>query len=162
VLIFASDLNDQWNDFPRQPAFVPFVHEALRYLSSSRPVRSEYLVGDLPGASGSKAGVVELPAIGNGASSAPEARRSAPVPAAGRSPLPSRRVAVNVERREFDPARLTPADFAARVSRLHATAARKASVDAGEREDNQRLWQIATVLMIAGLVLEGVLGRRLA
>ena len=33
VLIFGSDLNDDWNDFPRRPGYVPFVHEALRYLA---------------------------------------------------------------------------------------------------------------------------------
>ena len=27
VLLFASDLNNAWNDFPLQPAFVPFLHE---------------------------------------------------------------------------------------------------------------------------------------
>ena len=33
ALIFGSDLNDDWNDFPRRPGYVPFVHEALRYLA---------------------------------------------------------------------------------------------------------------------------------
>ena len=30
ALIFASDLNDAWNDFPRRAGFVPFVHEMVR------------------------------------------------------------------------------------------------------------------------------------
>ncbi len=33
ALVFASDLNAAWNDFPRRPDYVPFVHEALRYLA---------------------------------------------------------------------------------------------------------------------------------
>ncbi|MXY25945.1 MAG: hypothetical protein F4Y45_15685 [Acidobacteria bacterium] len=37
VLIFGSDLNDDWNDFPRRPGYVPFVHEALRYLAPRTP-----------------------------------------------------------------------------------------------------------------------------
>ena len=45
VLVFASDLNDAWNDFPRRPGFVPFVHEALRYLE---PPRSDAPAPDLP------------------------------------------------------------------------------------------------------------------
>ncbi len=36
AVVFASDLNDAWNDFPRRPSFVPFVHEALRYLERPR------------------------------------------------------------------------------------------------------------------------------
>ena len=34
VLVFGSDLNDAWNDFPRRAGYVPFVHEALRYAAS--------------------------------------------------------------------------------------------------------------------------------
>ena len=33
ALVFASDLNNRWNDFPRHRTFVPFVHETLRYLA---------------------------------------------------------------------------------------------------------------------------------
>ena len=36
VLVFASDLNNEWNDFPRQPAFVPFVRELMTYLAADR------------------------------------------------------------------------------------------------------------------------------
>ena len=35
ALIFASDLNDAWNDFPRRASFVPFVHEMVRYLAAA-------------------------------------------------------------------------------------------------------------------------------
>ena len=58
VLIFGSDLNYRWNDFPLQPGFVPFVHESVRYLASPRNSRREYLVGDFQGAS--LPGVVQL------------------------------------------------------------------------------------------------------
>ena len=44
VLIFGSDLNDDWNDFPRRPGYVPFVHEALRYLAA--PARDGTPPGD--------------------------------------------------------------------------------------------------------------------
>ncbi len=32
VVLFASDLDRQWNDFPLHPAFVPFALEALRHV----------------------------------------------------------------------------------------------------------------------------------
>jgi hypothetical protein len=135
VLIFASDLNNRWNDFPLQPAFVPFVHETLRYLASARAARREYLVGDLPGSAGSAPGVAT---VANG-----------------------RRVAVNVDPRESDPARITAETFQAGITRLNATAAQQARAQAREREESQRLWQYGLVLMIVGLAAEGVIGRRL-
>ena len=36
VVLFASDVDRQWNDFPLHPAFVPFAVEAVRYLSARR------------------------------------------------------------------------------------------------------------------------------
>jgi hypothetical protein len=135
VLVFASDLNNTWNDFPLQPAFVPFVHETLRYLASTRAARAEYVVGDLAGPRGMVPGIVTLTA--------------------------GRHVAVNVDPREFDPARMTADEFRAGVARLNATAAQQAGADAREDEDSQRLWQYALLLMIASLAAEGIIGRRL-
>jgi hypothetical protein len=143
VLVFASDLNNRWNDFPVQPAFVPFVHETLRYLAASRAARSDYVVGELPGAPGSIPGAAELP--GSGGSGAPARRR----------------VAVNVDPRESDPARITPDAFRAGITRLNVAAAQQARMQAREREESQRLWQYGLLLMIVSLAAEGVIGRRL-
>lgn len=134
VLVFASDLNNAWNDFPLQPAFVPFVHETLRHLASARPVPTEYLVGALAGTEGRTPGVVDLP---------------------------GRRVVVNVDPRESDPSRTSVDQFKASVSRLAAGAERQAGAEAQQREDGQRLWQFALLLMVVSLAAEGVLGRRL-
>jgi hypothetical protein len=139
VLIFASDLNNRWNDFPVQPAFVPFVHETLRYLTAARSSRADYIVGELPGA-GNAPGAVQLTAAG------------------GR---PGRRVAVNVDARESDPARITPDAFRAGITRLNVAAAQQARVEAREREESQRLWQYGLLLMIVSLAAEGMVGRRL-
>jgi hypothetical protein len=140
VLVFASDVNNGWNDFPLQPAFVPFIHETLRYLSSSRAAQTEYLVGELSGPQGQTPGVVSLQ---------PVAR------------TPTRMVAVNVDPRESDPARMTADDFKAGVARLNAAAAQQAGVAAREDEDRQRLWQYALLLMVVSLAAEGIIGRRL-
>jgi hypothetical protein len=136
VLMFGSDFNHEWNDFPVQPAFVPFVHEALRYLASPRLMHREYLVGDLPG--NMQPGIVRLP--GNPA---------------------TQRVAVNVDPREFDPAALTPDAFRAAVSTLRQASALREAQAATEQADRQRLWQLALAVMVVGLVAEGALGRRL-
>jgi hypothetical protein len=157
VLVFASDLNAWWNDFPIQPAFVPFVHETLRYLASTPAGRSEYLVGDLPGEAGRTPGVVSLTPVGRtfpGPPGVPDDAR--PPRARGARPA-----AVNVDPRESDPARMTAEAFQAGISRLHDTAGRQAPSEAGEREDGQRLWQYALLLMVVSLAAEGLLGRRL-
>ena len=138
VLIFASDINDRWNDFPLQPAFVPFIHEALRYLTSSRVAKGEYLVGELPGLEGLTPGVTAL-----------------------KNDARARRVAVNVDPRESDPARMTADDFRSGVQRLNASAARDAITGARDQEDGQRLWQYALLMMVVSLAAEGMLGRRL-
>ena len=134
VLVFASDLNHRWNDFPLQPAFVPFMHETLRYLAAAQRPRAEYLVGDIPGSAGLAAGVVQ---------------RS------------GRRVAVNVDTRESDPAAVTADAFGAGVARLKVAAAQRVTSDTRDREDGQRLWQFALLAMVASLAAEGVIGRRL-
>lgn len=141
VLVFASDLNRQWNDFPLQPAFVPFVHETMRYLAAARTSRTEYLVGQLPGAIGAAPGVVRL--------GADEEQRG-------------RRVAINVDPRESDPARMTDQAFRSGVDRLHSTAVQKTLDHVRSEEDDQRLWQYALLAMTIALLAEGSLGRRLA
>jgi hypothetical protein len=148
VLIFASDLNNRWNDFPVQPAFVPFVHETLRYLAAARASRAEYLVGELPGPGGATPGAV---ALSGGAVSAGDSGASAP----------GRRVAVNVDPRESDPARITADTFRAGITRLNVVAAQQARAQAREREDSQRLWQYGLLLMVVSLAAEGMVGRRL-
>ena len=134
VLIFASDLNNRWNDFPVQPAFVPFVHETLRYLAAAHVTRTEYIVGELAGAEGNKPGLMQLT---------------------------DRRVAVNVDPRESDPARITADAFRAGITRLNVAAAQQARAQAREREESQRLWQYGLMLMVISLAAEGMIGRRL-
>jgi Aerotolerance regulator N-terminal/von Willebrand factor type A domain len=133
VLLFASDLNNTWNDFPLQPAFVPFVHETLRHLASARRLQTEYVVGSLPGGAGRTPGLVELPA---------------------------RRVVVNVDPRESDLARTSADAFKASVSR-NIGAAGPDGTQGSDREDGQRLWQYALLLMVISVAAEGMLGRRL-
>ena len=140
VLLLASDLNHRWNDFPLQPAFVPFVHETVRYLAASRAVRTEYVVGELPGALGAP-GIVNL----------------------GRPDKagPTRLVAVNVDARESDPRAMTAEAFHDGVSRLRAQATQEAGVAERQREDGQGLWRYGLLLMLLTLVGEGLVGRRL-
>jgi hypothetical protein len=143
ALVLASDLGNQWNDFPRHASFVPFLHEAVRYLGSARAHAAEYLVGDAPAAARRTPGVVTI------------------ADASGRGAAP-RRIAVNVDPRETDPSRLTADDFQSAVTRLKDLGASDARVEARQQEDRQHLWQYGLALMAAILVVEGLLAARTA
>ena len=129
VLVFASDLGNVWNDFPRRPTFVPFLHETVGYLAARRAQPRELLIGNAPPGAPDEPGVVTLE--------------------------DTRRVVLNVDPRESDPTPLAPELFEASVGRLALAAAGAARDQAGEREAGQGLWRYALMLMALVLVAEG-------
>ena len=138
--MLASDLDNRWSDFPLHATFVPFLHEAVHYLASGRPQNRDYVIGDIPAGIPATPGIVAIP-----------------------GPAPQfRQIAVNVDPRESDPARLSAADFEAAVTRLKDAGAAASTVEARQQEDGQHLWRYAFGLMIAVLVLEGVVASRTA
>ncbi len=140
ALVLASDVDNRWNDFPLHATFVPFLHEAVRYVSSGRPQTRDFLIGDVP------PGIPATPGI---------AMMSAP----GQS---SRMVAINVDPRESDPTRLSVAEFQAAVTRLKDVGVAEARGEARQQEDRQHLWRYALALMIATLAIESVVASRTA
>jgi hypothetical protein len=136
VLALASDLGNAWNDFPLHASFVPFVHESIRYLAGPRLQTLEFSPGTVPPGAVAEPGFAVL---------SPD------------SPAP-RRVAVNVDPSESDPARLSADEFRAAVTRLDNPAAAAAESTAARQEERQRLWQYLLGLMVAMLVAESVLG----
>jgi len=60
VVLFASDIDRRWNDFPLNAAFVPFVIEAVRHAAALTEVPGEYLVADVPQGGGAEPGVHTL------------------------------------------------------------------------------------------------------
>ena len=141
ILVFASDLNNAWNDFPRRPTFVPFLHETLRYLAGARPNAGEYLVGAAP------AGVEDKPGIGV---------------IRGTGGQPDRRVSVNVDPLESTPARLTATEFLGAVTRLQDTARAESRLEDRQQEERQHLWQWALGVMLALLLIESVVAMKTA
>ena len=142
ALVLASDLDNRWNDFPLHASFVPFLHEAMRYLGSGRARAVEYVVADAPASAKHTPGVVAVPAERAGAA--------------------PRTIAVNVDPRESDPARLSADDFQSAVTRLKDAGQSDARVEARQQEDRQHVWQYALALMAALLVVEGLLAARTA
>ncbi len=139
VLLFASDLGDRWNDFPLHPTFLPFLQEAVAYVAGPQPHAAGYLVGDVPPGVAPRPGVATL---------------------AGTDGRPARHVAVNVDPRESDPARIDAADFQSAIVRLKDAGAAEARSVAAADEGRQNYWWYALVLVLAVLVAESAVARR--
>ena len=138
VMVFASDVDRRWNEFPLHPAFVPFAAESVRHVAGARDAGREYLVADTP-------------------------RGAKPVP--GIQKLPDgRNVAINVDPRESTGARLTPREFEQMLA-PHSATGSEVQVDGPSRsrarnlEAGQGLWQDGLILMLAVLVAESGIGR---
>lgn len=146
VLVFASDLSAVWNDLPKQPTFVPFVNESLRYLANLRGQPRELLVGAVPDgaqvtrAAAAPAGVAPRTGVITG----------------GR---PERRIAVNVDPRESWPVKTTEKEFLERVRRTDPDG-RSADVVAREQEAAQSWWRYGLMLLLGILIVEGLWSRR--
>src|SRR5262249_37785098 len=133
LLLFTSDLDRRWNEFPLHASFVPFAQEAARYLGARTPVTSSYVVGDAP------AGVAPRPGL---------------VEAGGRLP------AINVDPREGRLDRVTAAEFRAMVARTAPPARPRAARLAADSERQQNYWRYGLMLMLATLVVEAFVGSR--
>ena len=137
LLLLASDLGNAWNDFPRRPAFVPFVHETTRYLAARQARPGNAVVGAAPPDVAPRPGVAVDPATG-------------------------RTIVLNVDPAESDPARLSEAAFRARIAAGAGPAAAAAATDAAAREAAQGLWWYAILAAAVLLVGESWLGRTAA
>jgi hypothetical protein len=133
LLIFASDLDNAWNRFPLNPAFVPWVVETARYLVQGREVRTSFTLPDVP------SGVLAAPGVHD---------------------VGGRPITVNSDIRESNPAPMSSDTFMKGITRVNAPAAAKAAAEAREQEERQRLWQIGLGVMFIALAFEGIVGRR--
>jgi Aerotolerance regulator N-terminal/von Willebrand factor type A domain len=136
LLLFASDLDNRWNRFPLNPAFVPWAIETARYLTAGREQRQSYTLPDVP------VGVSPTPGVHD---------------------LTTRagvRIAVNPDVRESNPTHMSVEEFMAAITRLNQVTAVRAQAKASEAEERQRLWQIGLIVMFIALAGEGLIGRK--
>jgi hypothetical protein len=135
IVLFASDLDRGWNDFPLYPSFVPFALEAVRYVAGERDLAREYVAGGrVP------AGVEPRPGV-------------------YRAQSDNRVVAVNVDPRESGSARLRPDEFEGMIDRVSVAPGALADVRARQIEARQSYWQYGLLLMLGALVVESFVGR---
>jgi Aerotolerance regulator N-terminal/von Willebrand factor type A domain len=134
VVLFASDLDRRWNDFPLHPGFVPFTVETVRHITAFSDGRRDYTVADAPKGAKPEPGTYALDG--------------------GR-----RRVAVNVDARESATSRTTPEEFKAMLQPVASKKSDPAERLAQQTEAQQNLWRYGLILMLGALVAESVVGR---
>jgi hypothetical protein len=135
VVLFASDVDRRWNDFPLHPAFVPFALETVRHVAGTVNHRiGDYTVGQTPPGTGPAPGVYKT--------------------------ADGRNVSVNVDTRESAFDRLTEDAFVQMVQRSPDSAPAAIDLQARQTESRQSYWQYGLLVMIAALVAESFVGRR--
>jgi len=139
LLVFTSDLDNQWSRFPLHPSFVPFAVETARYLTEGRKHRQEWTLPEVPAGAPMTPGVV---VAGEGAA--------------------VRRMVVNVDVRESSPAVTTADEFTKGIVRTARAEQREPMSEARDVEDRQRWWQVGLLVMLAALAGEALVGRRAA
>ncbi|MEP7344749.1 MAG: BatA and WFA domain-containing protein [Gemmatimonadaceae bacterium] len=185
VLQFGSSLDGYWNDLPRQPVFLPFLHQLSRYAADFRDRRDAYVVGEAvddgsraatdttPNAASRVARVAESPSgrrIRFGGAGEPVALvpDEAGVFAIRRAGSPGERprlVAVNIDPRELEFARFDPTRLAEAVRSTSSSATASdsaATATPRDREREQSLWWYILVIVTAALVAEALLARRIS
>lgn len=185
VLQFGSSLDGYWNDLPRQPVFLPFLHQLVRYAADYRDRRDAFVIGEAvddgrsaasdsaPNARTLVARVAEAPSgrrIRFGGAGEPLALvpDEAGIFAIRRAGAPGERprlVAVNIDPRELEFARFDPTRLveSVRSDATSATAADSAATATPkDREREQSLWWYILVVVTAALVAEALLARRIS
>ncbi len=134
VVLFASDLDRRWNDFPLHPVFVPFAMEAVRYVAGARDRGRDYLPGSAPEGAEGRPGVYRAKADG-------------------------RAIAVNVDPRESSTSVVRPEEFTSMIERVSTAPGQAINARVQEVEARQGYWQYGLLLMLAALVAESFMGR---
>lgn len=172
VILLTTTLDTTWSDLPLTPIFLPLLHQMLQYLCGA-DLGSSCLVGQSFTVRRGQDGA--LPAVdspgGHRESGTPDERGDLAVAAteAGSYRLRygsrSDYVAVNLDTKESNLARLDPDEFLASVAGgdegKPALASQTEPVTPDEIERRQRLWLPLLALSLALFIGEAVLARRI-
>ena len=163
ILVFASSVDNGWNDFPLKPSFLPVVHEVVRYLAGYREGSSWYQLGEaIPVVVELDASVVlitpdeERLSMGEGASASrrfftPELRGYYEV----RVGADISHVAVNAPSSEGVMERIAPDELMASLQRLEGEERRGALLAESEQDDYARSqswwWYLFLFALLVGI-----------
>jgi hypothetical protein len=134
VVLFASDLDRRWNDFPLHPSFVPFAIESVRHVAGALRMASAFTPATAPAGAGPHPGVFRLG--------------------------PDRVVTVNVDPRESGTDRMTPSRFREMMEMGPSSRPVAQTSRARQTEAGQGYWRYGLLLMLAALVVESMVGRK--
>jgi hypothetical protein len=185
TIVIASSFDGLWNDLPRQPVFLPFVHQLAQYASGYRAGRSVYEVGDPVDLQGVGPAVADSTGVrgiayvavspaGNRLRIGGTQGEAALIPAeagiyevrpAGSPGARPRLVAVNIPGRELDLARFDPTRLTQSVVSLDEPSSGRSSpaeVDLAQQERKQSIWWYLLLIAATLLVVESVLAYRLS
>jgi hypothetical protein len=168
VIAWSSSLDGSWNDLVLQPVFVPFLHQAVKYLAGYTPRPAWQTAGE-PVRADETDGVVLSPSgarepSDDGRAFVPHEtgfyeRRTSAVTSAGR-----RYLAVNLDPAESNLATIDAAELAAQVSggRGGIRSDEAVAVAPEDREHRQSLWWYALAAAVLMLAAESLLGGRVS
>lgn len=173
VLLVTTTLDTSWNDLPLTPMFLPLVRQMLEYLGG-RETASSYTIAQpftTPADKDSSLPAVDSP----GGTRINETRTNA----GGEQSLDATEIgfyrlryrdrdeflAVNLDTRESDLAKLSVDDLVASISpspeEANARPAETSRLTAEEKEARQRLWLPLLLTALALFVAEAVIARRI-
>lgn len=132
VFLCSTDLARRWNAWPLHPTFMPFVVEAIRYVSNEAPRPRDVLVSGTADGDASRPGVLTRP--------------------------DGERVAVNVDPRESRLETLSAEELLAGVERVPRDVDRRQL--RAEAEQGQRLWRVVLLALLLVLALEALAAGR--
>jgi hypothetical protein len=135
VLVLASDLGARWNRWPMSTTFVPFVRDAVDYLSRRRAEPQEFLVAQAPAGLDAQPGAHVLP--------------------------DGRRVAVNVDPAESSLDLAEQEELAGRIA-VEPRSSSEPPRPGALRESRQALWWYLLVGVLVFLVSESLASARRA
>lgn len=165
VIVFGTTLDDEWNDLPLKPVYLPLVHQLVKYLARYEPPASWQTVGQVVDLSALLKGRAErvvvsptavrttIPASEPGLVELSEQGIYEIRPAGNNTARPDR-IAVNLDPSESDLTPMDPQELVAAVTGRAADAATQTSgaadVSIEDVEKQQGLWWY---LLFGGLLL---------
>lgn len=170
VLVFASSLDNVWNDLPVTSVYVPFVAETVRYLTGAEAARGEALLGEvleLGRRRGSGSAVQVLDPAGERVLNLSDSvsREAVPLDAVGyyeiRGSDRSELLAVNPDPRESNLRRVEPDTLELWQSTGGAEVAQAAAAGLPPPSvPPWRVWRLVLALLLLAVLLESVIADR--
>ena len=170
VLVFASSLDNVWNDLPVTSVYVPFVAETVRYLTGAEAARGEALLGEvleLGRRRGSGSAVQVLDPAGERVLNLSDSvsREAVPLDAIGyyeiRGSDRSELLAVNPDPRESNLRRVEPDTLELWQSTGGAEVAQAAAAGLPPPSvPPWRVWRLVLALLLLAVLLESVIADR--